>query len=103
MPEDFSSNGLSQGHHQFDASGNFCAQRPESLLKDAAKKPGRRAQKRHTGVNFELQYAQRLAQSFVIDTVHSRFWQSGALTTPAIRLLMPMQRLLRVLEKAPVV
>ena len=61
---------------RFGASGNFCAQRPESLLKDAAKKPGRRAQKRHAGVNFELQSAQRLAQSFVIDTVHSRIWQS---------------------------
>jgi hypothetical protein len=40
---------------QFGAPQNFCAQRPESLLIVAAKQPGRRAQKRHRGVVYELQ------------------------------------------------
>ena len=58
---------------RFGATINFCAQRPESLLINAAKKPGRRrAQKRHEGSKYELQSAQRLAFSCMIDTVHSR-------------------------------
>ena len=62
---------------RFGASTNFCAQRPESLLKVAAKKPGRRAQKRHDGSKYELQSAQRLAYSCMIDTVHSRIWDNA--------------------------
>ena len=45
---------------RFGAPTNFCAQRPESLLISAAKQPGRRAQKRHHGIDNELQAAQRL-------------------------------------------
>jgi hypothetical protein len=62
---------------RFGASTNFCAQRPESLLISAAKQPGRRAQKRHRGVSYELQAAQRLSYSCMIDTVYSRIWESN--------------------------
>jgi Plavaka transposase len=55
---------------------NFCAQRPESLLIPAAKRPGRRSQKRHIGSAYELQSAQRLTYSFIIDSVHTRIWES---------------------------
>ena len=54
---------------RFGAPQNFCAQRPESLLIVAAKQPGRRAQKRHEGVVYELQAAQRLCYSLMINTV----------------------------------
>lgn len=60
---------------RFGSPLNFCAQRPESLLIPAAKRPGRRAQKRHMGSAYELQSAQRLAYSFIIDTVHTRVWE----------------------------
>ena len=46
---------------RFGAPVNYCAQRPESLLIPVAKKPGRRAQKRHNGSAYELQSAQRLS------------------------------------------
>ena len=59
---------------RFGSPVNFCAQRPESLLKDAAKRPGKRAQKRRVGSAFELQAAQRLMHSKMIDTVHTRIW-----------------------------
>jgi hypothetical protein len=62
---------------RFGASINFSAQRPESLLIPAAKHPGRRARKRHDGVQYELQAAQRLAYSGIIETVHSRIWHSA--------------------------
>ena len=68
---------------RFGASTNFCAQRPESLLILAAKKPGRRAQKRHGNSKYELQAAQRLAYSCMIDTVHSRIWKKSTITAPA--------------------
>jgi hypothetical protein len=56
---------------RFGSPTNFCAQRPESLLIAAAKRPGRRAQKRHTGTMYELQAAQRLSYSLMINTVYS--------------------------------
>ena len=59
---------------RFGSPVNYCAQRPESLLIPAAKQPGRRAQKRHVGSAYELQSAQRLAYSFMIETVYSRIW-----------------------------
>ena len=62
---------------RFGSPLNFCAQRPESLLIVAAKQPGRRSQKRHKGVSYELQAAQRLCYSMMIDTVNSRI-QNGA-------------------------
>jgi hypothetical protein len=61
---------------RFGSPVNFCAQRPESLLIPAAKRPGRRAQKKHEGSAYELQSAQRLMYSFVIDSVHTRIWES---------------------------
>jgi hypothetical protein len=54
----------------------FFAQRPESLLIPAAKHPGRRAQKRIEGSAYELQAAQRLVYSFMVDTIHTRIWDS---------------------------
>ena len=66
---------------RFGSPVNFCAQRPESLLKSAAKKPGRRAQKRHVGSAYELQSAQRLTYSYMIDSVHTRIWESDTLHT----------------------
>jgi hypothetical protein len=59
---------------RFGAPINYCAQRPESLLIPVAKQPGRRAQKRHAGSAYELQAAQRLSYSLMIDEVHSRIW-----------------------------
>jgi len=38
--------------NRFGSPRNFCAQRPESLLIQAAKQPGRRAQKRHEALNY---------------------------------------------------
>jgi hypothetical protein len=40
----------------------------------AAKRPGRRAQKRHAGCVYELRSAQRLADSLIIDIVQTRIW-----------------------------
>ena len=40
----------------------------------AAKRPGHRAQKLHVGCVYELQSAQRVAESFVIDLVYTRIW-----------------------------
>ena len=61
---------------RFGSPVNFCAQRPESLLIPAAKHPGRRAQKRIEGSAYELQAAQRLVYSFMIDTIHTRIWDN---------------------------
>jgi hypothetical protein len=58
------------------APTNFCTQRPESLLISAAKQPGRRAQKRHHGIDYELQAAQRLSASDIIDTVYERIFDN---------------------------
>ena len=60
---------------RFGAPMNYCAQRPESLLIPVAKQPGRRAQKRHAGSAYELQAAQRLAASLVIDTMYKKIWE----------------------------
>ena len=49
-------------------------------------RPGRRAQKRHEGVVYELQAAQRLCYSIMINTVHDRI-QNG---TPAPPLKEPV-------------
>jgi hypothetical protein len=48
----------------------FYAQQPESLLIIAAKQPGQRAKKRNKGVVYALQTAQRLCNSWMINTVH---------------------------------
>ena len=66
---------------RFGAPVNYCAQRPESLLIPVAKQPGRRAQKRHAGSTYELQAAQRLSYSLMIDEVHSRIWGAPVDTT----------------------
>ena len=58
----------------FGSLVNFYAQRPESLLIPAAKHPGIRAQKRVEGSAYELQAAQRLVNSYMIDTIHTRIW-----------------------------
>ena len=62
---------------RFGASINYCAQRPESLLIPVAKKPGRRAQKRHNGSAYELQSAQRLSYSLMINAVYTRRWDTS--------------------------
>ena len=61
---------------RFGAPMNYCAQRPESLLIPVAKQPGRRAQKRHEGSVYELQAAQRLSYSIIIDAMFSRLWNT---------------------------
>jgi Plavaka transposase len=71
---------------RFGSPVNFCAQRPESLLIPAAKRPGRRAQKRHVGSAYELQSAQRLMYSFIIDSVHARIWESDSSSIEAVEL-----------------
>jgi hypothetical protein len=63
------------GIERFGAPRNFDAERPESFLIYAAKRPERRAQKRHAGCVCELQEsAQRLADSLIIDVVHTCIW-----------------------------
>ena len=66
---------------RFSAPTNFCAQRPESLLIAAAKQPGRRAQKRHQGIDYELRAAQRLAASGIIETVYERIFDTPSLSS----------------------
>jgi hypothetical protein len=61
----------------YGAPINYCAQRPESLLIPVAKQ----AQKRHMGLLYELQAAQRLSYSLMIAEVYSRIW--GDANTPA--------------------
>ena len=60
---------------RFGAPINYCAQRPESLLKPVAKHTGRRAQKRHEGVSYELQAAQRLSYDVMIKTVYAEIFK----------------------------
>ena len=67
---------------RFGAPINYCAQRPESLLIPVAKKPGRRAQKRHNGSAYELQSAQRLSYSLMINAVYTRIWNTTTATAP---------------------
>ena len=62
---------------RFRVSVNYCAQRPESLLISVAKKPGRRAQKRHNGSAYKLQSAQRLSYSLMINAVYTRRWDTS--------------------------
>ena len=59
---------------RFGAPRDFNAERPESLLISAAKKPGRRAQTRHHGSMYEIQSAQRLADSLLINTFHNHIF-----------------------------
>ncbi len=42
-----------------------------------AKKPGRRAQKRHNGSAYELQSAQRLSYSLMINAVYTHIWDTS--------------------------
>ena len=51
---------------RFGAPTIFCAQRPKSLLISAAKQPGTCAQKRHRGIDYKLQAAQRLSASGIM-------------------------------------
>ncbi len=76
----------------FGSPLNFCAQGPESLLKDAVKHPGRWTQKRHEGSAYKLQSVQHLMFSVVIDTVHTCIWDAEdrriqALETATMSLL----------------
>ena len=54
---------------RFGAPINYFAQRPESLLIPVAKQPGHRAQKRHTGLLYKLQVAQRLSNSLISNSL----------------------------------
>ena len=53
---------------------NYNAERPESLLKPTAKIPGRRAQKTHDGVKYELKSAQQLTFCVIINVVYDKIW-----------------------------
>ena len=66
---------------RFGAPINYCAQRPESLLIPVAKQPGRKAQKRHNGSAYELQSAQRLSTSLMINAVYTRIWDTTRIAT----------------------
>ena len=59
---------------RFGSPSNFCAQRPESLLIKAAKQPGRRARKVHEGAIYELNAAQVLSNSLLIDIAYERIF-----------------------------
>jgi hypothetical protein len=74
---------------RFGAPQNFCAQRPESLFIVAAKQPGRGAQKRHIGVVYELQAAQRLCYLLMINTVHNRIQMALLHLAPRNQLILP--------------
>ena len=65
-------------------------------MQPTQKRHGRRAQKCHEGSSNELQSAQRLLYSVVIDTVHNCMWdtedrENRALKTAMMSLLTPMQ------------
>jgi Plavaka transposase len=62
---------------RFGSPSNFCAQRPESLLIQAAKHPGRRARKVHEGSLYELNAAQALSNSLLIDIAYNRIFTTG--------------------------
>lgn len=68
---------LGDDMERYGASINFSAQRPESLLIPAAKLPGKRAQKRHDGSSYEIQSAQRLADTHIINTMYIKIFGSG--------------------------
>jgi len=63
---------------RFGAPINYSAERSELLLIPAAKKPGRRSQKRHDGSSYERQAAQRLSASFMIATVYNKIFVSNS-------------------------
>ena len=69
---------LADDMERFGASINFSAQRPESLLIPAAKLPGRRAQKRHEGSLYEIQSAQRLADTHIINIMYDRICEDDS-------------------------
>ena len=71
---------------RFGAPMNYCAQRPESLLIPVAKQPGRRAQKRHEGSVYELQAAQRLSYSIIIDAMYSRLWNTDVTGKKSLKI-----------------
>ena len=60
---------------RFGAPINYCAQRPEALLRPVAKDTGRRSQRRHEGVSYELQAAQRLSYNVMINTVYAEIFK----------------------------
>ena len=66
---------------RFGAPQNFYAQQPESLFNIAAKQPGRHAKKHYKGVEYELQAAQKLCYSLMINTVHDCI-QNGTPASP---------------------
>ena len=74
---------LADDMERFGASINFSAQRPESLLIPAAKLPGRRAQKRHAGSLYEIQSAQRLADTFIINVMFDKLFDTDTELSPA--------------------
>ena len=65
---------LVEDMERFGSPIRYCAERPESLLIPVAKQPGCHAQKRQDGSIYELQSAQRLAYSIMIDTFYTRIW-----------------------------
>ncbi len=56
-------------------------QRPEYSLIPVAEKPGRRGPKRHNGSAYELQSAQRLSYSLMINAVYTRIWDTSSVET----------------------
>ena len=65
---------------RFGSPRNYCAERPESLLINAAKQPGQRAQPRHA--TFEQQSAQRLSASFMIQTMYNKVFPASKTCVP---------------------
>jgi hypothetical protein len=64
---------------RFGAPFNYCAQRPESLLIQAAKQPGSRSRKVHEGAIYELNAAQSLTNSLLIEIAYNRMFLSEAI------------------------
>jgi len=67
---------------RFGASKNFSAQRPESLLIHAAKRPGRRTQKTKMGALYDAKAAERVVDSFFINRFHDLMHPTVAEETP---------------------
>ena len=59
---------------RFGSPIGYCAERPELLLISVAMQPGHHAQNRQDGPMYELQSAQQLAYSIMIDTYYTRIW-----------------------------
>jgi len=66
---------------RFGATKNFSAQRPKSLLIQAAKRPGRHVQKSQKGATYDMAAAERVVDSFLINRFSEHFQNNNTSLT----------------------